>query len=162
MFVDGQGRYLVYQQVLDFLRVLLCRVPGVDVTRASLYGLHSLRVLGYNAHRAVNGEDVANVQGALLVGGFGVLAVASMQMQGIRANNSSDTLTEATTLASDRMEKLMALNYVDPDLDLFRVQVLPLTAILTDMDIRLFGLSFNGLGNLSDPLNGGMNQVISW
>ena len=51
--------------------------------------------------------------------------------------------------------------FVDPDLDLFRVQVLPLTAILTDMDIRLFGLSFNGLGNLSDPLIGGMNQVLS-
>ena len=33
----------------------------------------------------------------------------------------------------------------DTDLDLLRVQVLPLTAILTDMDIRLFGLSFNGL-----------------
>ena len=51
--------------------------------------------------------------------------------------------------------------FVDPDLDLFRVQVLPLTAILPDMDIRLFGLSFNGLGDLSDPLNGGINQVIS-
>ncbi|MDH3898459.1 MAG: prepilin-type N-terminal cleavage/methylation domain-containing protein [Deltaproteobacteria bacterium] len=55
---------------------------------------------------------------ALAIFAFGVLAVASMQMQGIRANNSSDTLTEATTLASDRMEKLMALNYGDPDLDL--------------------------------------------
>jgi hypothetical protein len=41
-----------------------------------------------------------------------------MQMHGIQANNFSDTLTEATTLASDRMEKFMALNYGDPDLDL--------------------------------------------
>jgi prepilin-type N-terminal cleavage/methylation domain-containing protein len=55
---------------------------------------------------------------ALAIFAFGVLAVASMQMHAIRANNFSDTLTEATTLASDRMEKFMALNYGDPDLDL--------------------------------------------
>jgi type IV pilus modification protein PilV len=41
---------------------------------------------------------------ALAIFAFGVLAVASMQMHAIRANNFSDTLTEATTLASDRME----------------------------------------------------------
>jgi len=55
---------------------------------------------------------------ALAIFAFGILAVASMQMHAIRANNFSDTLTEATTLASDRMEKFMALNYADPDLDL--------------------------------------------
>ncbi len=55
---------------------------------------------------------------ALAIFAFGILAVASMQMHAIRANNFSDTLTEATTLASDRMEKFMALNYGDPDLDL--------------------------------------------
>jgi prepilin-type N-terminal cleavage/methylation domain-containing protein len=55
---------------------------------------------------------------ALTIFALGVLAVASMQMHAIRANNFSDTLTEATTLASDRMEKFMALNYGDPDLDL--------------------------------------------
>ena len=51
--------------------------------------------------------------------------------------------------------------FADTDLDLFRVQVLPLNAILTDIGIRLFGLSFNGLGNISNPLAGEMNQVLS-
>ena len=51
--------------------------------------------------------------------------------------------------------------YADTDLDLYRFQILPLHAILTDMGIRLFGLSFNGLGKLSKPLEGEMNQVLS-
>ena len=50
---------------------------------------------------------------------------------------------------------------VEPELDLFKIQVFPLHAILTDLDIRLFGLSFNGLGNISKPLTGELNQVLS-
>ena len=50
---------------------------------------------------------------------------------------------------------------VEPELDLFKIQVFPLHAILTDLDIRLFGLSFNGLGNISKPLTGELNQVLT-
>jgi type IV pilus assembly protein PilV len=65
-----------------------------------------------------DGFTLIEVLIALTILAFGILAVASMQMGGIRANNFSDTLTEATTLVSDRMEKMMTLNYGDADLDL--------------------------------------------
>lgn len=65
-----------------------------------------------------DGFTLIEVLIALTILAFGILAVASMQMGGIRANNFSDTLTGATTLVSDRMEKMMTLNYGDADLDL--------------------------------------------
>ena len=46
---------------------------------------------------------------ALLV--FGILAVASMQGFALRGNSFGITVTEGTTLAADRLEKLMALGY---------------------------------------------------
>ena len=62
-FLGNDGLYILYHQALGFLRTLLMRVPGVSSERAHRYGLHSLRVLGYNAHRAANGEDVAALNG---------------------------------------------------------------------------------------------------
>ena len=41
------------------------------------------------------------------------------------------------------------------------VQVLPLNAILADLNIRLFGLSFNGIVNPLDPLHPEFNQILS-
>ena len=41
----------------------MLRVDGVTPEVANLYGLHGLRVLGYNCWRGANGEDVAQLQG---------------------------------------------------------------------------------------------------
>ena len=48
---------------------------------------------------------------------FGLLAVASMQMTAIRGNYNASNITEATTVAQDRLEDLMGLLYSDPLLD---------------------------------------------
>jgi len=64
MFVGNDGRYITYQQCLDFMRTLLMRVPGMTRERAFSYGMHSLRVLGYNCHKALNGVDVAALHGS--------------------------------------------------------------------------------------------------
>ena len=45
---------------------------------------------------------------------FGLLAVASMQMTAIRGNYNASNITEATTVAQDRLEDLMGLPYSDP------------------------------------------------
>ncbi len=44
---------------------------------------------------------------------FGLLAVASMQMTAIRGNYNASNITEATTVAQDRLEDLMGLLYSD-------------------------------------------------
>ena len=44
---------------------------------------------------------------------FGLLAVASMQVSAIRANGHADRVTEATILAQDKMEELMADSYAN-------------------------------------------------
>lgn len=48
---------------------------------------------------------------------IGILAVTTMQMRSINQNASARLQTEATTLAADWMERLMALPYDDPWLD---------------------------------------------
>ncbi len=48
---------------------------------------------------------------------FGLLAVASMQATAIRGNYLSGNLTGASTLAGDRVEKLLSMGYSDADLD---------------------------------------------
>lgn len=45
---------------------------------------------------------------------IGLLAVASMQTAAIQGNAVAYRVTEATTLAQDRMEGLLALQYTDP------------------------------------------------
>jgi type IV pilus assembly protein PilV len=44
---------------------------------------------------------------------IGLLAVASMQIAAIRGNDNASHITEATTLAQDRLEKLLAMTYTD-------------------------------------------------
>ena len=48
---------------------------------------------------------------------FGLLAVASMQVAAMRGNAFAGAVTEATTLAGDRLEYLMTLEYDDPFVD---------------------------------------------
>lgn len=51
---------------------------------------------------------------AITVFAIGILAVNMMQVTAIKGNSFANDLTEATTLAQDRMEKLIGLSYIDP------------------------------------------------
>jgi len=63
------------------------------------------------------GFTLLEVLFAIVILTFGLLAVASMQSAAIRGNLSASGLTQGTTWAQDRLEKLMALVYTHADLD---------------------------------------------
>ena len=50
---------------------------------------------------------------AMTVFAVGILAVGSMQITAIKGNSFAKELTKASTLAQDRMEKLISLAYAD-------------------------------------------------
>jgi type IV pilus assembly protein PilV len=62
------------------------------------------------------GFTLLEVLVAMAVLAFGILAVGSMQVTSIRQNAHADQVTEASVLARDRLESLMALVYTDSDL----------------------------------------------
>jgi prepilin-type N-terminal cleavage/methylation domain-containing protein len=66
--------------------------------------------------KAQNGFTLLEVIVAISILMFGILAVASMQSASIQGNDFSISLTEGTTLAADRVEKLVALPYTHADL----------------------------------------------
>jgi type IV pilus assembly protein PilV len=53
---------------------------------------------------------------AITIFSIGILAVATMQVSSIKGNSSANGLSEAVTLAQDKMEELMSLDYGDNDL----------------------------------------------
>jgi len=53
---------------------------------------------------------------AITIFSIGILAVAVMQVSSIKGNSFANGLTEAVTLAQDKMEELMSLDYGDNDL----------------------------------------------
>ena len=54
---------------------------------------------------------------AITIFAIGMLAVGKMQITAIKGNSFANDLTKATTLAQDRMEKLIGLSYSDTGLD---------------------------------------------
>ncbi len=54
---------------------------------------------------------------AMTILAIGLLALAGMQITAIQGNTFSSTTTDATTVAQDRLERLMALTYDDADLN---------------------------------------------
>lgn len=54
---------------------------------------------------------------ALAIFSIGFLAVGSLQIKAINGNASARMQTEATAYAVDRLERLLALPYDDPQLD---------------------------------------------
>ncbi len=52
---------------------------------------------------------------AITVFAIGILAVGNMQITAIKGNSFANDLTKATTLAQDKMEKLIGLSYDDTD-----------------------------------------------
>jgi type IV pilus assembly protein PilV len=62
------------------------------------------------AHRE-NGFTLVEILIALTIFAIGILGVASMQIWGLRGNASAIRHTQAATLAADRIEQLMTVNY---------------------------------------------------
>lgn len=62
------------------------------------------------------GFTILEVLFAIVIFSFGALAVASMQIMSVSGNDRANIGSEATVIASDKLEGLMALNYGDPAL----------------------------------------------
>jgi len=82
--------------------------------------------------RREGGFTLIEVMVAIAILSFGILAVATMQTSAIRANSRGYHLTEATTLAQDRIEYLTTqtfdglvagLDQADPDPDNPRAEI---------------------------------------
>ena len=54
---------------------------------------------------------------AMTVFAIGILGVAAMQLSAIKGNSFASGMTEATTLAQDKMEELIMIAYNNPDLN---------------------------------------------
>ena len=54
---------------------------------------------------------------AIAIFAIGFLAIASLQIAASKTNRAGSDYTQATTIATDRMERLMNLPYGDGDLD---------------------------------------------
>ncbi len=54
---------------------------------------------------------------AILLFFFATLGVAQMQLSSIRYNSQARHISEATVIAQDKMEELLALDYTDSGLD---------------------------------------------
>jgi hypothetical protein len=78
-FVRVNGECWVYQQLLDAMRAAMAKCEGMNAQLALRYGLHGLRVLGYNCWRAANGEEVAKLQGGWGSDGHRVYARDTLQ-----------------------------------------------------------------------------------
>jgi type IV pilus assembly protein PilV len=67
--------------------------------------------------RAQHGFTLLEVMIALAIFAIGILAVSAMQINSINVNAGARMQTEATTLATDAMERLLALPYDHSQLD---------------------------------------------
>ncbi|MBN2418693.1 MAG: prepilin-type N-terminal cleavage/methylation domain-containing protein [Deltaproteobacteria bacterium] len=66
------------------------------------------------------GYTIIEVMIALVILAVGLLAVGSLMVNAIRSNYLSDSITGAVTLAEDKMEDLLSMEYDNPALqDLF-------------------------------------------
>ena len=63
-----------------------------------------------------DGFTLIEVLVAIVVLSIGLLGVAAMQVTAIRVNSSSNTLTQATNVAQDQLERLMVLPFNHADL----------------------------------------------
>jgi prepilin-type N-terminal cleavage/methylation domain-containing protein len=64
------------------------------------------------------GFSLIEVVIAMAILSVGLLAIASMQISAIKVNSTARDMTERSTVAQDKLEKLVAMPYNDPNLDL--------------------------------------------
>jgi type IV pilus assembly protein PilV len=63
------------------------------------------------------GYTLIEVMIAIAIFAIGFLAVASLQIAASKTNRAGSEYTQASTIATDRMERLMMLDYGNDDLD---------------------------------------------
>lgn len=63
------------------------------------------------------GFTLIEVTIALVILVVGLLSIASMQVSAMKGNNLSDNITTALTLAEDKMEELLGMDYYNPELE---------------------------------------------
>lgn len=68
-------------------------------------------MMDFEASKKTSGFTLIEVLVAMMILAVGILAVASMQEHSIRANAYAARVTDATTVAQDKMEELLSLNY---------------------------------------------------
>ncbi|MGD9161648.1 MAG: prepilin-type N-terminal cleavage/methylation domain-containing protein [Desulfobacteraceae bacterium] len=69
-----------------------------------------------NSKLYLEGFTIIEVMIALSILTIGILSIASMQVSAIKGNYLSDKITSAFTLAEDKMEALLGMDYNDPAL----------------------------------------------
>ena len=70
-----------------------------------------------NQRNIDSGYTLIETMIAIAIFAIGFLAIASMQIAASKTNRTGSEYTQATTIAADRMERLMVLSFDDPDLD---------------------------------------------
>ena len=79
--------------------------------------MHKKMLTGISGHKNAQGFSLIEVLIAMAIFAIGILAVTSMQMRSINLNTSARLQTEASTLAVDWMERLLAKPFEDICLD---------------------------------------------
>jgi len=64
----------------------------------------------------IEGFTLIEIMVALAILAFGILAVASMDMSSLSGTAAAQRVTEATSIAQDRVERFVSASYNDPDL----------------------------------------------
>jgi type IV pilus modification protein PilV len=75
------------------------------------------QVININENIGDRGFSIIEVVFALSIFAIGILAVTTLSISAVNSNASSRRLTDATTLAEDRLERLAALPYDDIESD---------------------------------------------
>ena len=76
-----------------------------------------MRLFQRSRTRSQRGFTIIEVLVAMAILSFGLLAVAGMQVVAIRVNVAAQRLDQATTLAQDKIEELMALPFTHASLN---------------------------------------------
>jgi len=111
-----------------------------------------------NSPKKEAGFTILEILIAISILAFGLLAVATMQTASIKGNSQAISITEGITLAQDKIEELIGLDYNHPDLsdtdgDGTNQDLLPSTSVGgdgVDDDGGNFGLddTVDGVGNV--------------
>ena len=99
-----------------------------------------------NGKSTQHGFTIIEVMIAMAIFSIGILGVAAMQIASVKGNASAQSVTDVATWASDRVEKLMVLDYDDVDLSpgVYSIAAGTLTMITDGIDNDYDGLIDEG------------------